>query len=414
MVEGIGKTGPGLTARGWLARFFGDPPKGAVLAACALVLGLRRAEALTRPQFWAEDAYFFERAYVLGWASLRESYAGYLHTVLRLIAEAAVSIDPARAPAIFVAAAGLLTLYVASRTLSDRCPLPRLGGAFALALVLVPNTYEVLLTVVNLQWVLAAGLLLLLLSRDPVGAGSWVHDLAAAALLGLTGPYSVLLAPLFAWRAWRRRTRASVALAAIIAACALAQLYFLRTEPQIVPPKDRQVAGELILPTVGHSIGASILLGRLEPRDPGLAAGTILGLATLAAVGYLAFRPGALREERAWLGVAFGALLFGALLRSRYSLGVYFQPLGNGRYVYLPQLIALWLLLLAAREKGRTGRIAALLAVLALVVNLPRLREPAFPDLHWERYAPQIRAGQRVVVPVNPPGWVMPLPARPR
>ncbi|HEY1763449.1 MAG TPA: hypothetical protein VGF85_00910 [Opitutaceae bacterium] len=398
-----------------MARLAARPPRVLVLAACAAILCLRRAEALTHPQFWAEDAYFFQRAYVLGWSSLVESYAGYLHTILRLISEAAVRIDASRGPALFVAAAFLLTLYVASRALSERCPLPCLGGAFALAIVLVPSTYEVLLTVVNLQWVLAAGLILLLLSRDPSGAGQWTHDLVSAALLGLTGPYAVILAPLFAWRAFRRRSRASLTLALIIAACAAAHLYFFRTEPELpVPPQDRQVAASLILPAIGHRVGASIALGVLEPRNPGLAPGTVLGLATLAGVAFLAFRAGPRREERALLGVAFGGLLFGALLRTRYSLGVYFEPLGDGRYVYLPQLIALWLLLLAAADRGRIGRFAAVLLVLALAVNLPRLREPAYADLHWERYAPLIRAGERVVVPTNPPGWFMPLPARQR
>ncbi len=406
-----------MTARERINRVAADPPRLAVLAACAVVLGLRRAQAVTRPQFWAEDAYFYERAYVLGWRAFVESYAGYLHTILRVIAQAAVSIDPARSPAIFVAAAALATLYVASQALSERCPLPRCGGAFALAIVLVPSTYEVLLTIVNLQWVLAAGLILLLLSRDPAGGRQWAQDLAAAVLLALTGPFSFILAPLFAWRAGRRRTRASFALAGIVVGCALIQAYFFWAEPRLPegPAADHRIAVRLILPAVGHRIGASVLFGSLLPGETSVGVGTVLGLATLAGVAYLAFRPGALREERCLLGIAFGALLLGALARTRYSLGAFFDPLGNGRYVYLPQLLAIWLLLLAAAEKGRIGRVAAGLIALALLANVPRLREPAFVDLHWERYAPLIRAGQHVVVPVNPPpGWLMPLPARPR
>ncbi len=406
-----------MTARERIRAFVADPPRLAVLAACALVLALRRAEAVTRPQFWAEDAYFFERAYVLGWSAFLESYAGYLHTILRVIAQAAVSIDPARSPAIFVAAAALATLYVASRTLAERCPLPRCGGAFALAIVLVPSTYEVLLTIVNLQWVLAAGLILLLISRDPAEWWSWAHDLGAAILLALTGPFSFILAPLFAWRAFRRRTPASLALAGIVVACALIQAGFFWTEPRLPegPAADHRIAGQLILPALGHRIGSSILFGSLLPRESSVDVGTVLGLATLAGVAYLAFRPGALREERCLLGLAFAALLLGALARTRYSLGAFFGPLSNGRYVYLPQLLAIWLLLLAAAERGRLGRVATALVAVALAANLARLREPAFVDLHWERYAPQIRAGQHVVVPVNPPpGWLMPLPARAR
>jgi hypothetical protein len=107
-------------------------------------------------------------------------------------------------------------------------------------------------------------------------------------------------------------------------------------------------------------------------------------------------------------------MLAGTLFRTRYSLGEYFVPLGNGRYVFIPQLIAIWLLLLTAAARGRAGKVAAALVILAVLANIPRLREPAYADLHWGLYAPHIRAGERVVVPVNPPGWMMPLPARRR
>jgi hypothetical protein len=414
MVEVLRQAGPGLTAAGRLARLFGGHRKVAILAVCAAILALRREEALTNPQFWAEDAYFFERAYVLGWHSFLEAYAGYLHTVLRVIAEAAVCIDPSRGPAIFVACAGAATLYVAGRTMSARCPLPQFAGASAIAVVLVPDTYEVFLNVVNLQWVLAAGLVLLLISGEPVRPAQWVHDIAAAALIGLTGPFCVILAPLFAWRAWSRRTRASVALAAIIFACALVQVHFFVAEPQIVQgaPKEDRVAAELVLPAIARRIGGSVLLGAPLAAESGRYAGAAMGIATLAGVGYMAFRRGALRPERAMLGLAFAAMLAGALFRTRYSLGVYFAPLGNGRYVFVPQLIAIWLLLVTAAARGRAGKVAAALAILAALANIPRLRAPAYADLHWDLYAPYIRAGERVAVPVNPPGWMMPLPAR--
>jgi hypothetical protein len=187
MVKGV-SSGGDLTARRRLARLAAAPPGAAVLLACAAVLALRRAQAVTVPQFWAEDGYFFERAYELGWRAFLEPFAGYLHTMMRVIAGFAVAVDPARAPALFVASSAAVTLYVALRTLSPRCPLPKLGGACALAVVLVPDTYEVLLTVVNLQWVMGAGMVLLLISGDPRGARQWAHDLAAAALTGLTGP----------------------------------------------------------------------------------------------------------------------------------------------------------------------------------------------------------------------------------
>jgi hypothetical protein len=203
-------------------------------------------------------------------------------------------------------------------------------------------------------------------------------------------------------------------LAAIICACALVQVHFILAEPAApgAAAGPRRVAAELFLPAIARRVGGSVVLGSLMAPSTGVVAGTIVGIATLAGVGYMAFRPGALRTERCLLGLAFAVLVLGALVRTRYALGEYFKPLADGRYVYLPQLIAIWLLIATACTKGLAGRVSAALLVLGLLGNLPTYREPAYADLHWERYAPHIRAGERVTVPVNPPGWLMPLPAR--
>jgi len=413
MVEVVAREPGALSPRSGLARILAHPPGYAVLALCAAILALRRAEAVTNPQFWAEDGYFFERAYVLGWQSFKEPFAGYLHTILRAIAEVAALTDPARAPAIFVACSAAVTLYVAGRALSARCPLPRLGGACALAVVLVPDTYEVLLTVVNLQWVIGAGLVLLLISRDPRGARQWAHDLAAAAAMGLTGPFCIILLPLFALRAWLRGTRASAAVAATVAGCALVQGYLVHTQPPIDSgAPGSHVAFSLLLPAVGRRIGGSILMGSLVSAQTDLYFGAAVGAATLAAVAYLAFRPGGEREGRALLGLAFFALLAASLYRTRHTLDEFFQPLAHARFVFIPQLAAIWLLLSAVGQKGLAGRLAPWLCAWGLLVNIPRFREPAYVDLHWSSYEGRIRAGLPVKVPINPPGWYVPVPSR--
>jgi len=412
MVTGVA-SGGGLTAGRRLARLAAAPPGAAVLALCAAVLALRRAQAVSVPQFWAEDGYFFERAYELGGRAFLEPFAGYLHTMMRVIAQFAVLVDPARAPALFVACSAAVTLYVAARTLSPRCPLPKLGGFCALAVVLVPDTYEVFLTVVNLQWVIGAGMVLLLVSADPRGARPWAHDLVAAAATGLTGPFSIVLLPAFAWRAWSRRTRASIALAAVVAACALAQGFLVLTGPAIgAGAPGATVAWRLLLPAIGRRVGASVLMGSLASPATDQVLGTVAGIATLAGVGYLALRRGPERNARALLGLSFVLLLGGALYRTRFSLGDFFRPLAHARYVFIPQLLAMWLLLFPAGGRGIAGRIAPALCALSLLTNLPRYREPAYANMRWDLYEARIRAGEPVVVPINPPGWVVPLPPR--
>jgi hypothetical protein len=412
MGEAIAGRVHAVTARARLARLLADPPGYAVLAVCAGVLALRRAGAVTNPQFWAEDAYFFQRAYVFGWSAFTEPFSGYLHTILRAVAQFTVMVDPAHGPGLFVACSMAITLYVAGRTLSGRCPLPRLGGACALAVVLVPDTYEIFMNVVNLQWVIAAGLVLLLVSGDPQSGWEWAHDLGAAALMGLTGPFCIILCPLFLWRSWQRRSRASTVIAAIVLVCALIQGFLVVHDPYLGGTAPIQL--RLLLPAVGRRIGGSILMGALVAPQTDLYIGTAVGLGTLAGVAYLALRPGAHRPERRLLGLAFLALLSAALYRTRYNFDWYFLPLSQARYVFLPQLIAIWLLLSGAGERGRLGRICGVLAVWALLVNIPRDREPAYVDLQWSRFEPMIRAGLPVAIPTNPPGWYMPLPARPK
>jgi hypothetical protein len=413
MAESLAIPSGGPKLRDRVARLLAQPPKAAVLAACAGVLALRRAEAFTHPQFWAEDIYFYQRAYLLGWNAFFEPFAGYLDLVFRVIAHVAAHADPRLAPAIFVWGAALATLYVAGRVLSVRCPLPRFAGLCALAVVLVPDTYEVLLTVVNLQWVLGAGLVLLLISGDPQVRGQWIHDVAAAVALGLTGPFCILLTPMFGWRAWRRRSRPSLVLALVIVGCALVQGYFVVSEP---PPPVLQ-AGlttdlSALLPAIGRRIGGSLLGGALLGADANQVAGTMAGLATLAGVACLALWPGKLRLLTMELGLVFMMVLAASLFRTRHALGLYFVAQADSRYVYIPQLVALWLLACAVAQKARGSGLCAALAAWAFLVNLPRLREPAFVNLHWDVYADRMRAGEAVTVPTNPPGWYMHLPAR--
>ncbi|HLN80902.1 MAG TPA: hypothetical protein VK392_06895, partial [Thermoanaerobaculia bacterium] len=215
-----------VTAASSLARLrstLARPPLWVTLLICAAILAARRPAQIRNPQFWAEDGkIFFAQAYTYGAGALVRTFAGFLHTVNRIVNAVAQWADPAWAPAIFVAAAFVLTLYVAARTQSSRFPLrPHVG--YALAVVLVPDTFEILLFLVNVDRILAAALLLVLVSRDARRWWQHAHDVAAVSVLGLTGPYSVFFAPLFLWRALQRRTRASVVLAILATGCGLTQ-----------------------------------------------------------------------------------------------------------------------------------------------------------------------------------------------
>lgn len=394
-----------------LAAFLRQPPLWLTLLVCGVILVARRPELFRHPQFWAEDgALFFVQAWEQGARALFLPYAGYLHTTQRLVTALAVQCDPRWAPAIFVGATFVLTLYVAARTQSSRLPF-RPHVAFALAVVLVPDAFEVLLFLVNAQWVLAGGLVLLLVSADARRPLQHVHDALAAVLLSLTGPFSVLLSPLFLWRALHRCSRASTLLAALVLSCAAVQTWFILHAPSSPPAS--AVATEHVLSVPGLRVLGSLFAASFVAPGCPLLVATALGALAVLLVTALALQPGPARPERIWLALAFGLFLAASLFRCRTFLPGICDFSYGSRYFFAPQLLFIWLV---ASVTGATRRWLARLATFALLgmlaTNLPRLREHALEDLDWPAHAAKLRAGEAVTVPVNPAGWSFPVSAR--
>lgn len=381
------------------------------LAICAIILGLRKPDQLERPQFWAEDGFFYHQHFVHGWHTLIEAYNGYLHTIPRLIAGTSWWLDPKFAPAWFVTCAFAANLYVASRALSPRQPLrPRL--ALALAAVLVPDAFEVLLNVTNLQWVLAGGLLLLLIEADAETWPERVHDMLAVVLLGLTGPFCLLLTPFFLWRALQRKTGWSWILAASVATASIIQFGCILQYHE--PQQPSAIVWPEGVAAVGMQVAGSLFGGIW--LKPALALPLRWGFTavSIALIMALALREGHGRRERIALAGALIVFALAGVYRCRWSLASLNTAGYGSRYFFPVQMALLWLLATSLSRAGRWSWFAASLLTVALVANLSRLREPALVDLHWAHYTQRIRDGEAVTIPINPPGWTISLPPKPK
>jgi hypothetical protein len=396
---------------GRLRSFLFHPPIWLTLMACAGILALRKPDAFYNPQFWGEDGpNFYKDALLMGPKAFFEVYASYLHTVARCVGALATWFDPKWAPTVFVGSALAFTLYAAARTQSARCPLPRHAGC-ALAVVLVPDAFEVLLNITNLQWINFGSLLLILISADAKRWWQHLHDGVMVLLFGLSGPFSIIVAPLFLWRAWQRRTAASLIVSGLALVAAGVQAWTVWHYPP--GTQDSPVALEALLAVPGMRITGSLLLGTLVPQDFSRGVEIVLGLVALAAVTTLAQRKGAFRLERIWLGLAFAGLLASTLFRCRYVLPDLCHAVFGSRYFFPLQLITVWLILAAAADERRwVARTGGALALWCLLINTPRLREGAYDDLQWKNYAAHIREGRAIVVPVNPRPWEIVLPER--
>lgn len=353
---------------------------------------------------------FFLQARTLGEAAFWTPAAGYYHTLLRMVAWLAARVDVALTPACYVGAAGLFTLYVAARTQSSRFPLGP-SPLFALAVVLIPDGYEVLLNLTNVQWILAGGLILLLIAAEPQSTCQRFHDVIALVLLGLTGPFVLVFAPLFIWRAARRQTRFSVLLALLALGCAGIQLSAVLAAGGAATVQSVNAA--LLLAIPGARVGGSLFAGGQLDAGAPIQASMLAGGAVIALLGILALRPGPSRLQRIWLGCAFIGLGGAGLFRCRELLPQLLEPGLGGRYFFPLQLIMAWLLVAAYLEGGLAVRRLARVGLLMVgLTNAGRMQEPALPDTDWPAYAAQIRDGAEVIVSTNPANWEFTVPGK--
>ncbi len=361
----------------------------------------RRPETFLHPQFWAEDGpVFFVQADLLHGRALVMPSAGYHHLLLRLIAGAASALDARWIPAAYCAASIIVLAGLALALFSPRLDLPY-RAACALAIVLIPHTGEAIGNLTNLQWVGALGLVWLLLARDAGSARQHVTDAAIAVVLGLTGTFSILFAPLFAWRAWHRRTRASIVLGFLVSLAAGVQVWTLVHNPP--PPSDAEpFTVESVWWFVGFRLPADLFLPQVWATQLPRRVLDALGLLTVGALVTVACLPGEQRERRALLVAALLAVLAATLYRARHGLTA-FAGLQNGdRYLFIPKVLVVWLLISGWNRTGMRW-ITRLACAAMLIATCTRWRYERLPDRHWDDYARRIDAGEAVNdVPLNP------------
>jgi hypothetical protein len=413
---------------------------------------------LLHAQFYADDGGWYQTAYSQGpLSSLLQPDAGYLVLLQRLAAAAALAFPPVAAPTLFDVVALLVEVagicYLLSSRMSAAIPRPWARVAIALTVIVLPNAYDTSGNLTNAQWHLALIAFLVIFASPPRGLWGWICDGVILLLCGLTGPYSLLLAPVALWR-WleSRGDHRRLLLLVAITACAAVQMAVIATHSG-QRTSGPLAAGALPLVTM---LGRQVTLG-LTAGAHGLAALAAAPLAdNPAMLTLLAAIPVAACAWAAWRGPEMlRALCLLALLELILALAapsidpprwpnlgkpadvVHFHP-GGIRYFLYPLLafaISLgWLVWTGlpgvrrqgpAAEPGRSrigGRAAALAGagaavtlLLAAGAGVPRdWLYPPYLDLHWAAQIQRLDAappGTRVVIPINPRGWTLTLAA---
>jgi len=387
-----------------------------VVIAAGLVLFLRMPDRFLNAQLWAEDALFFTQALENGVHSLFMPYGGYQLLMPRLAEFVATQIPLERVPLFLNLAALAIALTVVSRFLSARCHLP-CKALLALAIVFVPRPEDIFLTIENVQWVMSLGLILLVLSDDPQTISERVYDGLAAVLSGLTGVFSVLFLPLFALRLWQRRNIASAILFGLLLATAATQVWFVAHAPQLYAENAGASFDYGLVPVVlGYQLVSRLFFAEWMPYLSLFQLGV---LGSIAAIywGILFFCRGkgvTDRLGRNALLLAFGIALAASLYRFKNVLFIFTTPEHIARYFFPTQMLFIWLLLEETTASLARRTIAYILLFAFLFTSISLFRVAPLWNYDWKKSVEQIRQGENVVVPINPPGWYFQYLGRPK
>ncbi|PYK96039.1 MAG: hypothetical protein DME32_18515 [Verrucomicrobia bacterium] len=349
----------------------------AVCAALMLILFSRRPEMFLHPEFWAEDGWiFFVQADTQGADALLTPYGGYHHFLLRIIAAAAAGLDARWIPVAYISAN--------------------------------------LLTVANLQWLSALGLVWLLVARDPLNKRQYATDGLLAGVIGLTGIFSILLTPLFVWRAWRRKTQPSMFLASVVAITAAIQIWTLLCSA------DDSSSGawpplEAIACLVGYRLPASLFFPMSFAVQLSRAALDGLGVLFVGLLIAAAAWKGRGQNIRGLLVAVIILLIAATIFRSRSHLWAFGSLADGDRYFFLPKLLTAWLLISGWSVPGLFRGAATATCGLGLLASAVDWHYEPLADHNWPEYARRIEAGEALShIPVNPKGRSFDHPGRHR
>lgn len=375
------------------------------------VFAWRGRDALAHPQLWAEDGVFLLDAIQEGLRVLFAPYAGYLHLLPRLIAWAATRLNAGWIPAIFVYLAFGFTLVTCWRIFSPRFHL-RGKPWMALAIVAIPHSGEVYLTPTNLQWILVFTLLVTLLSDDLKRRVEWLTDVGTVVIVGLTGPFILLLSPLFLVRAMTRRTVASWSIFGSVVLIALLQgwqVWFHSPPPWAGHPR-----GPLDLYrgwiVVTERIPVAIFSGKLWVDSASSRFVALIGIVFTGLLAWIIWEEKSQRAQRLTLAVFLVTLLVIGVLRNRIDTWPDGATNVADRYLFVPRIVFLWIIANGVGLKSTRGWICSGLIVAAGICAVTVLELDPQPYHEW--LSPeQVSSGAPAQLEINP-GWKLNLPPR--
>jgi hypothetical protein len=370
-----------------------------LLAIGALILVLRRPEDLLAAQFVYEEgnAFYAPTFFHSLPELLLTAWGGYLQAVPRLgyalVAWVPVSLAPLVDNMLGIAMPLAVAGYMASARMASVVPDRRARLAVAAVLLLLPAQRGVLGTFINSQWYLALWMVCVALVAD---RRCW--ELAGLALAGLSGPFSIFLAPLY-W--WRRAGWAAI----VVTVCAAVQLGVVLltgrepgAHPSLVAALGTFGLHGILIPLLGERLTA-VLMAWSE---------SVMVLSTIV-VGVSVVIVAVRSLPRSILLPAGYSAVVVAVAGIAAHQGVIWDVTANARYFLLLGLLVCAVIIAGV---SRHDPLAVLLATLLLIGIAVDFRLTPYPSTSWALHVNCIGSERPCTVPVYPPEYSIQWPGR--
>ena len=384
----------------------------AVLVIIAVILVLRKPDALLQPQFIADDALLFRDALTDGLSAVLWPYAGYLLVAPRFAAWLGIAIAPVSAvPLVYSLISLAAILFTCARLMSPRIPV-RYAWLAALVVPLVPHDGEVYLNVCYIQWTLILTAYVLFMVDAPTSPLAFAGDAMTLALVGLSGPFIFPVVPFYWLRSVRAHSDYRTVMTVIVTCAAIAQLYTVISTGTL----EEHAAGANVVTDGIIAIGTKLIgvtfLGRHLTYDLPWVATALAGVAIATALFFALAPVGGTRNRTLLTAFLSGSLIYsiGAVLRVKEN-ALNLVPFHHGdRYFFNPRFLLIACLLLALTTRGRL--IAAVLLVLVGLSTATtfRARDVGYHD--WSQWSSRIERREPTVITVSPYNWQVEIPAK--
>jgi hypothetical protein len=372
-----------------------------VLAMAGAILFARMPHSFLRPQLWGEDAIVFLDNYTRGARAIFDPLGGYLFVLSRLVAFIAGIFPVWMTPWIYNYAALAAVLALVVLVMSPRFDLPY-KPLLAMAIVVSTSGVEVLLTLVNVQWVAPIGVMVLLLMREADNRAVRSLENGFVAITALTGPFSIFIFPISLCLYLIERRRRLLEFSIVLALGAAIQATFIGSNLNVfnlIEPKPYHWSLWITAPT-------HWFLETFKPLNkPFLQplSAILVVVVVWPITAWIVWQQPRRWQKAALLAFAL-AVIYSGMFKYRNNVAIY-----NPRYAFAGSIFSVWLICCAADRLQPTLRKAIIALVLfAEVYSFVRVIkvERSTVDRHWPEWAAKIERGEPVLVPTDP-NWTI-------